>query len=234
MTTKTSSSFARSTAGASLAWLSSAANLKRADRADQTGRREKLRRRRKYRPFAPPSVPPVWKGNSGRASARRLPATRSPVTIPCSRVPSTLAATRQFSSETSKTTAIFALTVVVRPTRPSSVRTGISGAIPSSSPRLIVTVRHQVEESRETISAGTSRKSERSRYFSACRSRLTSCSTSRKRFVSRFQGAVLDSQCSVVALQFVKRFQPVRTEVICRSKPEPVLRKGEITWKNVA
>jgi D-sedoheptulose 7-phosphate isomerase len=49
---------------------------------------------------------------------------------------------------------MFALTVVVRPTRPSSVSTGISGARPSSSPRLIVTVRHQVEESRDTTSAG--------------------------------------------------------------------------------
>src|ERR1700756_1501958 len=49
------------------------------------------------------------------------------------------------------------------PTRPSSVTTGMSLSTRSSLPRLIVTVCHQVEESRVTISAGTNLKTERSR-----------------------------------------------------------------------
>src|SRR5689334_22815304 len=91
------------------------------------------------------------------------PATRSPVTIPCSRVPSTLAATRQFSSETKRTTVMLALTVVVFPTNPSSVTTGMSLSMPSCLPRLMVRVRHQVEESRATTSAGTNLNTARSR-----------------------------------------------------------------------
>src|SRR5206468_12589581 len=58
--------------------------------------------------------------------------TRSPETIPCSRLPSTEAATLQFSSETKRTTEMLSLTVVVFPTRPSSVTTGISVSTPSS------------------------------------------------------------------------------------------------------
>src|SRR5437763_8130312 len=89
--------------------------------------------------------------------------TRSPETIPCSRLPSTEAATLQFSSETKRTTEMLSLTVVVFPTRPSSVTTGISVSTPSRFPRLIVTVRHQVDESRVTISAAINLKTERSR-----------------------------------------------------------------------
>ena len=50
---------------------------------------------------------------------------------------------------------MLALTVVVFPTSPSSVTTGMSLSIPSCLPRLMVRVRHQVEESRATTSAGT-------------------------------------------------------------------------------
>ena len=45
-------------------------------------------------------------------------------------------------------------TVVVLPTKPSSVTTAMSVSMRSCRPRLIVTVRHQEEASRVTISAG--------------------------------------------------------------------------------
>src|SRR5258707_14062863 len=79
--------------------------------------------------------------------------TRSPETIPCSRLPSTEEATLQFSSETKRTTEMLSLTVVVFPIKPSSVTTGMSVSIPSCLPRLSVTVRHQADESRVTTSA---------------------------------------------------------------------------------
>src|SRR6266446_7334559 len=89
--------------------------------------------------------------------------TRSPETIPCSRLPSTEEATLQFSSETKRTTEMLSLTVVVFPIKPSSVTTGMSVSIPSCLPRLIVTVRHQVDESCVTTSAAINLKTERSR-----------------------------------------------------------------------
>ena len=32
----------------------------------------------------------------------------------------------------------------------------------------------------------------------------------------------------------ISEIRPLRTEVICRSKPEPVFKNGEMIWKNVA
>src|SRR6267378_4274771 len=162
VTTKTSSSFDKSTAGFSCAWPSSS-------------RTRKLFTAPPNRPAGntppTPEVSTFCPGCKFACLERKLrssngvtvPITRSPVTIPCSRVPSTFAATRQFSSDTNNTMLMARLTVVVFPTKPSSVTTGMSGSMPSPFPRLIVTVRHQVEESRVTTSAGTNLNAARSR-----------------------------------------------------------------------
>jgi tRNA(Ile2) C34 agmatinyltransferase TiaS len=70
---------------------------------------------------------------------------------------------RQLSSEINKTTEIVSLTVVVFPTSPTSVTTGMSVSMASLLPRLMVTVRHQLEESRAITSAATNLKTDRSR-----------------------------------------------------------------------
>src|SRR5207248_9603907 len=99
-----------------------------------------------------------------RTKTRRKPeVTPQPETNHCHQHPSTEAPTRQFSSEPNKTSEMLQLTVVIFPTRPSAVTTGISISMPSLLPRLIVTVRHQVEESRATISAAINLNTERCR-----------------------------------------------------------------------
>ena len=147
--------------------------------------------------------------------------------IPCSRVPSILAAMRQVSSVIRTTMASFFETVVVFPTTPRSVTTGISASTPSSNPRLTRIVFHQVEDSLEMMRAGMSLKLERSRKSRAMRRRLFSASSSLRRLFS-----ARSSRFSTESFLF----STSSSSSVCRRRPTepifsctalPVRRKGE-------
>ena len=97
---------------------------------------------------------------------------------------------------------MLSLTVVVFPTSPSSVTTGMSLSIPSCLPRLIVTVRHQVDESRATISAGTNLKTRALAIIERVTQPIHFVLDIAQRLVRRLERAVLHLQRSIFALQF--------------------------------